>query len=88
VDEQDSIVGVGTVRLTSEAILMLDRSRPTVLKARAIKLLIPYMKKEVQALGMDETHAFVDEEHSRLRRLLQKVFGFVECQSKTLYLQF
>ena len=88
VDDHGEIIGMGAVRLTSESILIMDKSRPTTMKARAIKMLVTRMKSEVQALGMDETHAFVDDKDSCLRRLLKQVFGFVECQARSVYLQF
>ena len=88
VDDKDNVIGVGMVRLTSESILMMDRTKPTTVRARAIKMLIREMKDEVASLGMDETHAFVEDSDAPLQRLLRKAFGFVVCSSRPLYLQF
>jgi len=87
-DEDENIVGVGVVRLTSESILILNPGRERSVRARAIKLLINRMKRDVKVLGMDETHVFISKSNSKLKTILMRAFGFVECKDKSLYLQF
>jgi hypothetical protein len=87
-DSKGKIIGVGFVRLTSESILILDKQQPKSLRVRAIKLLFDRMKKDMRFLGMDETHAFVEDSEVNLRSMLKKLFGFIECKARSVYLQF
>jgi len=87
-DERGNIIGVGIVRLTSESILILDKTRERTTRSCAIKMLIDRMKKEVKSLGMDETHVFISNDNRALKSLLCRHFGFVPCKDRSLFLQF
>ena len=87
-DERGAIVGIGLVRLTSESILIMGRTQPKTTQVRALRLLMDSMQKEVKQLGMDETHAFIGEYDSKLRSLLKRIYGFVDCKARSIYLQF
>jgi hypothetical protein len=87
-DEEGNIIGVGIVRLTSETILILDKSRERTTRSRAVQMLFEKMRREVKAMGMDETHMWVGKENASFKTLLCKHFGFVPCRDRSLFLQF
>ena len=86
-DQEGNIIGIGVSRLTCEAIFILDKDKPVVTLARAAKELTHAMVSEGKYLGMDESHAFVDD--VKFAGLLKKHLGFVNSKGgQVLYLDF
>jgi hypothetical protein len=87
-DSSGNPIGIGFVRLTSETIIILDKTQPKTLRCRAVKSLGDALKHDVKELGMDETHAFINDSDCSLREILKRMFGFIECTARSIYLQF
>ncbi len=84
----DRIIGVGLLRLTSEAVIILDLDEPRSVRARALEQLINTGIHKSQKLGIDEMHAFLTGEitHS-FADVLKRKFGFVDCEGIPLTLR-
>ena len=85
---RDKIIGVGLLRLTSEAVIILDLDEPRSVRARALEQLINTGIHKSQKLGIDEMHAFLTGEitHS-FADVLRRKFGFVDCEGIPLTLK-
>ena len=59
VDENGTIVGAATLKLTSEAFLWVDPSVSTVSRTKSIILLNAACAKEAQKLGLDDVSAWI-----------------------------
>ncbi len=84
----DKVIGVGLLRLTSEAVIILDLDEPRSVRARALEQLINTGIHKSQKLGIDEMHAFLTGEitHS-FADVLKRKFGFVDCEGIPLTLK-
>lgn len=86
-DGAGNIVGVGLSKLTCEAMFILDQKQPAVTLARATKELTLEMVITGRAMGMDESHVFIDDD--KFRTFLKKHLKFVDSKGgKVLYLDF
>ena len=84
----DEIVGVGLVRITSEAILILDKSRRKVVKGEALRELIKLGVMQTDLHGIDEWHTFITGDESGVySNVLKNTFGFVECEGRPMFLR-
>jgi hypothetical protein len=88
IDDNGVVVAVGIARLTSEVILVMNEDAPRTVKARSVEELHDTLKAELSALGMDETHAFIEDKDPELRSLLKRKFGFTECSAHPIYRKF
>jgi len=85
-DNSERIIGGGFVRLTSEAILILDKNIPKITRTKSILAIAESLRKDVSSKGMDECHVFV---RSANIQVLLEHFGFKESKSgKALVIHF
>lgn len=75
--DNGEIVGAGFVRLTSEGILILDKERSKIVRAKAAVSIVEGLKDSVKKFGLDECHVFVQDVN--VQRFLGKL-GFVNCK--------
>lgn len=73
------ITAAALVKLTAEGILLLDKTQPRTLKARAVTELIEDLKKDVKRLGLSDCHVFVQDE--KFKDFLLKNLDFQPCKS-------
>lgn len=83
VEVNGRVAAFGLLRLTSEAILIMDQSLPRLQRLKVILSIINAMIDELKAFDVDEVHTYVGDE--RTVHLLNRL-GFVECQGKNLVL--
>ena len=75
--DKDGIIGTGIVRLTSEAILITDQTRPRSTRVKAVARLADAMLIDTKATGMDECHVFV--RNSNIEHIVERI-GFKKCR--------
>lgn len=84
----DEIIGAGLVRVSSEAILMLDKSQRKAVRGEALRELIKLGVMQTDIHGIDEWHTFITgDESGEYAQVLKHSFGFVECEGKPMYLK-
>lgn len=86
VDSKDNIVGVGAVKITSEVILMLDRTFSLTERVHATEQLLIVGKACTVKAGIPDWHAFIKEDDKFVSFVTER-FGFKVLDSKTLYLR-
>ncbi len=84
IDNSGNVIGAGFIKLTSEAIIILDPALSKLSKATAIYKLFEVAKKAMLSKGIDGTHVFPDSE--LYARFLKKRLGFVDA-GNALYLR-
>ncbi len=84
IDNSGNVIGAGFIKLTSEAIIILDPTLSKLSKATAIYKLFEAAKKAMLSKGIDGTHVFPDSE--LYARFLKKRLGFVDA-GNALYLR-
>src|SRR5271157_1872007 len=70
------LVGMGIVRLTTEGILIIDRTLTTPTKVRAIRRLIEDLSLRAKILGVKDCHVFIKED--KMHKFLTEI-GFRDC---------
>lgn len=86
IDVEGELIGSGIVRLTSEAILILDKTTPRVTRVKATQAIVNSLMRTAKLKGLDECHAFVREPN--IERLL-KTLGFENSKGGTpLFIDF
>src|SRR6266571_7719869 len=79
--KNDKIIGVGLLRTTSEAILILDLDEARSDRAQAIEELLRTGIWKCQKIGIDEIHSFLTGEITySFADVLKRKFGFVNCE--------
>lgn len=88
IENDGKIIGLGLIRLTSEAVVILDLDEPRKIRARAIEELLRVGIMKSQKLGIDEINSFLTGEitHS-FADVLRRKFGFVNCEGIPLTLK-
>lgn len=83
------IVGLGAIRLTTEAVVILDLDKKSTTRARAIENLLRTGIYKSQKLGLDEMHCFLTGEitHS-FADVLKNKFGFEDVAGIPLTLRY
>src|SRR5881296_3455381 len=77
VDEE--LVGMGALKLTSEAILVLDLEKSRFQKALILKELIKELSRELESLKLEDVHVFtLGPECVQLAKVLEHL-GFQRC---------
>jgi hypothetical protein len=81
----DKLIGSFWTKLTSETSLILCPEVSNLTKARAIREVFQSLYCELQKLGLDDSHLFIqnDEEYVKL---LKKHFGFKDQLGTALYI--
>lgn len=86
--EKGRIVGVGALKLTCEAIIMLDHNLPILTRAKAVEELIQLGIMKCQKHGLDEMHAFLTgPASSTFADLLKEKFAFERIVGEPLVLR-
>src|SRR5690349_11935805 len=78
IDIDGEVVAAGLLRLTSEAILMLNPESAKRYKVTALKELINLCKIDCQKFNIDEVHAFLTGDADNFSRVLKKL-GFEDA---------
>ena len=76
--DNGSIVAVGLVRVTTEAILIINQSLPRITRARAGQKLVEEMGRELRWRGIHDCHVFV--KNPKVREYLRHL-GFIDCNA-------
>lgn len=84
----DKLIGAALLRLTCEAVLILDPELSVLTKAVSILEAFPKLKSEaIGKYGLDQVHVFVvPEKDEHYVKILQKHFGFVKAEGFPLVL--
>jgi hypothetical protein len=84
-DDNGKILGFGSIRLTSEAILILDHtSKAQTRVLRDILMTLPFVCKK---FGLKDTHVFLTGDHQyEFKKILKKHYGFVGHTGEVLVL--
>lgn len=82
-DLNGKIIAIALVRLTSEAMIVVDPESPRTERARAISLLNGCLQMRLLRMGMDECHVFVD--NPQIEGVLRRL-GFISCSGKPMVL--
>jgi hypothetical protein len=87
-EEKKEVVACGLLRVTSEIILILDKSKSKRIRGEAISRLLGDGIFKGQRLGLDEMHAFLlgDDAHS-FAHVLKNRFGFQDVDGIPLVLE-
>jgi hypothetical protein len=72
------IIAAGFIRITSEAILVMNRSVALPQRVEAVRQLIGAGIQESQSLGLTDMHVFTN---GRMARLLRNKYGFVDREN-------
>jgi hypothetical protein len=89
VEIDDKLIGAAFAHITSEVSLIFDGSLSKLTRARAIKLLVEEMYRNLPSLGLEDTHVFViPENDEQYAEFLIQNFGFVRASGIPLYKQF
>jgi hypothetical protein len=59
IEDDGKVIGAAFIRLTSEAILVMDETTPKRTRVEGVEGCFNALQQEIKALGMDECHAFV-----------------------------
>jgi hypothetical protein len=83
------IVGLGSIRLTSEVLTILNLDLPAHLRANAVDSLMQVGIHKSQKFGIDETHCFLtgDLAHG-FAKYLKRHLGFEDCPGLALTLRY
>lgn len=83
------VVALGSIRLTSEVLTIMDLELPKAIRANVVDELLRTGIYKSQKLGVDETHAFLTGDLAMpFARYLKKRMGFVDCQGIPLTLRY
>lgn len=80
---EDEVIGLGSVPLLAEAVLVVDPNQSVRTRLRSIELLLNQFKIGVRDL--DGLHAFIQD--PEFSNILQRHFGFRKCKGEALYLE-
>lgn len=88
IERDGKVIGLGMIRLTSEAIVILDLDEPRSVRAKAIEEILRTGIYQCQSHGIDEVHTFLTGEitHS-FADVLKRKYGFVDCEGIPLTLK-
>ena len=84
VDKDNNLLGAGFIKLTAEAIIILDPKIGKINKATAIYKLFDAARRGMVKKGLDGVHAFTNDVN--FQSFLKKRFGF-EKSDDALYLR-
>lgn len=79
------LAGVGLLKLTSEAMIILNPDLDTQGRAVVSKSLITQLIFDGEKGGLDDCHVFLRPENKKMAQFLKK-FKFIEVEDKTMYL--
>lgn len=85
VEYNGELIGAGFLKLTTEAILVINSSSCRLTRARAIKELLAEMIKALDEKGIDDSHVFLVDDEEKTSRFLS-LFGFIPATGKPMYL--
>jgi len=85
IEEDGSLIGSFWVKLTSETSLILDSKYSNLTRARAIKEIFRFLRKELVTKGLDDSHLFI-QENDHYVELLKKHFHFKDNLGVPLYI--
>jgi len=85
-DETGKILGAGFIKLTAEAIIMIEPELPRIEKVQALKELFLVGKMESLKKGIYSWHAFIKGSKKDFANTLRKTFGFEEIEDTVLFL--
>lgn len=85
VDKNGRLIGAAVIHVTSEVVLILDRSLPKSTRTKACLALEDSLRRTLEICGISECHAFVHDPN--IESFLKKI-GFEESKSgKALVIQ-
>lgn len=84
VEENGHILGAGFVKLTSEAMLILDHDSSAHELSRALTEIVLVGEAQTVKHGIGEWHTFVED--SNFANILKKHYGFQDAKGHVLYL--
>lgn len=88
-EENGEILALGTIRLTSEVIVILNLDLPKIQRAGIVDELMRVGIFKSQKFGVDETHCFLAGNLAQdFATYLKKRLGFVDCPGLPLTLRY
>lgn len=78
IEDDEAILGVSLVRVTSELTLLLNSNAHNITRAKAIALLLSTQKSVVRNLGINQVHVWTDINPNTMKH-----FGFNERQERS-----
>jgi hypothetical protein len=85
IEVNGELQAVGLLKLTSEAMLLVDEKLPLQTRTIAIKQLLMQLVFDGERLGLDDCHVFVRRDNGKMKKFLEK-FKFIEVEFDTMYL--
>lgn len=86
-DEKGKFIGAALLKLTAEAILILDPSASEMSKTRCISDAMRVLPDELDKFGLDQVHVFtLPESDTRWTKFLKAHFGFEDVKGIPLVL--
>jgi hypothetical protein len=75
IENDGKVIGAGSVKLTAEAILILDENQSLRVRVEILKELMLSLMFQCQKLGLIDVHAFLTGD-TEIGRVLKKHYGF------------
>lgn len=85
IEVDGALQAVGLLKLTSEAMLIIDDKLSVQARALATKTLITQLIYDGERLGLDDCHVFVRRDNEKMKKFLES-FAFIEVEFDTMYL--
>lgn len=80
----EGLVAAGFLKLTSEAILVVDQDLGRLERARLISILLNEMIEELKRFGLDDVHVFLSDDDGKTEKLISKHFSFQPAKGKAM----
>lgn len=84
VEKDGKVIGAGLIKLTAEAVVILDPAISKKERALALKELFLAGKARAVALGLSQIHAFIKNSQKSFVKVLKKSFNFSQIDDKVL----
>jgi hypothetical protein len=84
--DKNGIVAAGFIKIMAEGILLTNKERPAITRAKGSVEILNRLKRDAKYAGLDSCHVFVSDE--KVHKFL-KHYGFDDCPEKyTMYIEF
>lgn len=76
--DNGNLVAIGLLKITTESILIVNRSTPNITRAKALRALVGELETELKWRKIPDSHVFV--RNHKLKNLLESL-KFIKCNS-------
>ena len=86
VEKDGKIIGAGMIKLTAEAVVILDKDSSDRDKSEALRELFLIGKAKAVKIGLSQIHAFLKTSQKSFARVLRKSFNFQKIDDEVYLL--